>query len=186
MLLIVGLGNPGKAYEDTRHNIGFMLVDRVAEACGIKFKASGRAHWGEGLVAGKKAVLIKPQTFMNLCGEAVAEFSRACSVEPASIIAAYDDCDLPFGRIRLRKGGGSGGHRGISSIINHLGTTEFPRVRLGVGRPQDGNIVDYVLNPFTPEESLKLEEILKRGVDSIETMVAMGIEYAMNRFNASS
>ncbi len=185
MLLIVGLGNPGPAYEITRHNVGFMLVDRLSDRCSIKFTRSPSALWGRGRVFGQDAVLLKPQTFMNLSGKAVAEFKAAFSVDTGSIIAAYDDCDLPLGRLRLRKDGGSGGHRGINSIIEHIDSRDFPRIRLGIGRPIDGDIIDYVLAPFSEDETGALDDMLTRGVSSIEALVARGMDYAMNSFNSS-
>lgn len=185
MLLIVGLGNPGPAYEVTRHNVGFMLADRLSERCSISFSPSPSALWGRGRVFGQEAVVIKPLTYMNLSGRAVREFRDAYSVDTESIIVAYDDCDLPFGRLRIRKNGGSGGHRGINSIIEHLGSQNFPRIRLGIGRPLEGDIVDYVLSPFSEEETATLDDMLQRGVSSIEAMVSRGLDYAMNSFNAS-
>lgn len=185
MLLIVGLGNPGPAYETTRHNVGFMLVDRLSERCSIEFTRSPSALWGRGRVFGQDAVLLKPQTYMNLSGKAVAEFKAAFSVETGSIIAAYDDCDLPLGRLRLRKDGGSGGHRGINSIIEHIGSRDFSRIRLGIGRPAGGDMVEYVLTPFSEDETVALDDMLTRGVSSIEALVARGMDYAMNSFNSS-
>ncbi len=187
MLLIVGLGNPGTGYEKTRHNAGFMLVDRLAEARGARFSRARASFWAKAVVAGKEAVLAKPQTFMNLSGEAVAELREEFSVPVESIIVAHDDCDLPFGRLRLRKNGGSGGHRGIDSIIQCLGSRDFQRVRLGVGRPSPLSSEDtasYVLAPFSPDEAHGADEMLKRGVASIESIVAEGIDAAMNRFNS--
>lgn len=184
MFLIVGLGNPGPAYEVTRHNAGFLLLDRLAEKCSIDLERSQTAHWGRGRVFGKDSVLLKPQTYMNLSGRAVAEFKKAFSVETDSIIVAYDDCDLPLGRLRIRKDGGSGGHRGINSIIEHLGGNGFPRIRLGVGRPSVGSLVDYVLSPFAEEETEGLDGMLDRGVSSIEAILSRGLDHAMNSFNS--
>lgn len=185
MFLIAGLGNPGSEYEDTRHNVGFMLIDRLSEACGVKFKRSGKAIYAEGLLAGEDVVLLKPQTFMNLSGEALAGFSLRYRVGVESIVVVYDDCDLPLGRIRIRKGGGSGGHRGINSIITILGNAEFTRVRLGIGRPPFGDVADYVLSPFEPEEAEARLLMLKRGADAVETIITRGIDCAMNSFNSA-
>ena len=185
MLLIVGLGNPGPAYETTRHNVGFMLVDRLSDICSIEFTRTPSALWGRGRVFGQDAVLLKPQTYMNRSGHAVSEFKAAFPVDTGSIIAAYDDCDLPLGRLRLRKDGGSGGHRGIDSIIEHIGSRNFPRIRLGIGRPLDGDIVDYVLAPFTEDETGALDDMLTRGVSAVEALLTRGIDYAMNCFNSS-
>lgn len=185
MLLIVGLGNPGAKYHNTRHNIGFMLADRLAVKHGIRFAQAEKAFWGKGVISGKEALIIKPQTFMNLSGEAVKRFADAYCVPPESIIIAYDDLDLPPGRLRLRKNGGGGGHRGMASVISLLGTQDFPRVRLGIGRPVVGDIVDYVLSPFDADELVAVEELLGRAVESVEAVACEGIEAAMNRFNSN-
>ncbi len=187
MHLIVGLGNPGRQYEVTRHNAGFMLIGRLAEKHGAAFQRSRTCLWAESRVAGHDVVLAMPQTFMNLSGEAVAELKGVLSVPVESIIVAHDDCDLPFGRLRLRKGGGSGGHRGIDSVIQLLGSRDFPRVRLGIGRPALPSTEDtasYVLRPFSVEEAHGLDKLLDRGADSVEAIVADGIDSAMNRFNS--
>ena len=184
MFLIVGLGNPGPAYEVTRHNAGFLLLDRLAERCSITLESAKNAIWGRGRVFGKDSVLLKPQTFMNLSGHAVAEFMKAYSVETDSILVAYDDCDLPMGRLRIRKDGGSGGHKGINSIVEHIGGSGFPRIRLGVGRPAAGSLVDYVLSPFAEEETEALDAMLDRGVASIEAVLSRGLDHAMNSFNS--
>lgn len=184
MLLIVGLGNPGRDYEGTRHNAGFMLIDRIAARHKIRFTRAARALSGRGAVAGQDAVLLKPQSFMNLSGQAVKEAAEAFSVEPDAIIVAHDDCDLPLGKIRLRRGGGSGGHKGVASVIERVGTREFRRIRLGVGRPPDGDTVEYVLSRFSSAEEEALEGMLDRGADAVEALIAEGIDAAMNRFNA--
>lgn len=187
MLLIVGLGNLGEKYEYTRHNVGFMLADRVAEEHRIRFSRSGRALLGKGVVAGAEAIILKPLTFMNLSGEAVIEAVQFYKIYPSEIIAAYDDCDLTLGRLRIRKSGGSGGHRGVESMIRHLGSRDFARVRLGIGRPESGGaegLAGYVLEPFASNEADALEEMLSRGVKAVETIITEGIEHAMNRFNA--
>lgn len=183
MLLIVGLGNPGREYEETRHNVGFMLIDRLASDRNIKLKRSGAALIGKGTVGGAQAVLMKPLTYMNLSGEAVARFSDF-SIPVESIVVAHDDCDLPLGRIRLKKNGGSGGHKGIISITERLGSPDFQRVRLGIGRPDHGDVADYVLSPFKRDESDFLDEMLTRGIESVEALASFGIDAAMNRFNA--
>lgn len=189
MLLIVGLGNPGARYEATRHNAGFMLVDRMAEGRTVRFTRTGTSLWTKVPVAGREAVLAKPQTFMNLSGEAVAELREAFDVDVGDITVAYDDLDLPFGRIRLKRGGGSGGHKGIDSIIQCLGSREFQRLRLGIGRPSppsSEDTVSYVLSPFDPGQSHALARMLDAGASSIETIAAEGIGVAMNRFNSAA
>lgn len=184
MFLIVGLGNPGTEYEITRHNVGFMLVDRIAEAHKIRLSRRGKSLCGRGFIEGVEVALLKPLTFMNLSGEAVAEFISNQPVPTESIVAAYDDCDLPLGKIRLRKNGGSGGHRGVDSLIKHLYSRDFRRIRLGVGRPLHGDIVDYVLSPFSASETEALDQMLAKGADSLEVIIKEGIERAMNSFNA--
>lgn len=184
MLLIVGLGNPGKEYERTRHNAGFMLVDLLAGEAGIKFDKKGKGLWGKGSFAGEEVVLLKPQTFMNLSGEAVSEASAFYKIPATSMIVAYDDCDLPLGRLRVRKDGGSGGHRGVNSIIASAGSRDFPRVRLGVGRPPHGDTANYVLSPFAKEEMSALDEMLRRAIESLEVIITGGIDQAMNKFNS--
>lgn len=162
-----------------------MLVDRLSEAYGIKCDMQGwRSYWGRGTIAGTDVVIVKPQTFMNASGEAVAWFRGALSVDASSILVAYDDSDLPLGRIRIKRGGGSGGHKGIESVMGAIGTKDFPRIRLGIGRPSEGELADYVLSPFIKDEGDIAEAMLSRGVESIETIITEGIDSAMNRFNA--
>lgn len=184
MLLIVGLGNPGREYERTRHNAGFMLVDLLALEAGIKLDKKGKGFWGKGRIAGEDVVLLKPQTFMNLSGEAVSEVRAFYKIQAGAMIVAYDDCDLPIGKLRIRKDGGSGGHRGVNSIIATLGSKDFPRIRLGVGRPPHGDTANYVLSPFTKDEQPALEEMLCRGKESVEVLITGGIDQAMNMFNS--
>lgn len=162
-----------------------MLVDRLSSSWDIKLKRSGKALWGAGSVSGKEIVLIKPQTYMNLSGEAVIELMAGFPVPISSILAAYDDCDLPLGKLRIRKNGGSGGHRGVESIIRHLSSKDFPRLRLGVGRPvqEDADIVDFVLSPFSEAEKELVDEMLERAAASIKTFLDEGIDSAMNKFN---
>ena len=186
MLLLIGLGNPGRDYPATKHNVGFMLADRLAEGHGIKFGKSGSALIAKGVVFGAQAILIKPQTYMNLSGQAAAEFVSFYKIDAGSALVFYDDCDMPLGKIRLRKDGGSGGHKGVESIIRALGSRGFPRLRLGIGRPVSPNtteLEDYVLTPFTKEEALAVDEMLGMAVDAVKTFVTDGIDAAMNGFN---
>ncbi len=185
LFLIAGLGNPGSRYARTRHNVGFMLADRLASASHLKFSSSGESLWAKGAVSGQDALFLKPQTFMNLSGGPVRAFAERFKVREEAIIVAYDDIDLPVGRIRVKRGGGSGGHRGVASIIERLGGREFIRVRLGVGRPVHGDVADYVLSPFSEDEVASLDEMLERGLQAIETIVAQGLDAAMNRFNCA-
>jgi len=204
MYLIVGLGNPGAKYANTRHNIGFDIVDILAAAQssganmpkkGVLSRISGRKSSGsfklksralicDVKIAGEKAVLAKPQTFMNLSGESVAVLAKFYKIETGNIIVIYDDVDLPLGKIRLRPGGGAGGHNGIKSIISHLGE-DFCRVRIGIGasRHDDFDTADYVLGKFTKTETNALAPTLNTAIDAVEEIVKNGIQSAMNKFN---
>jgi PTH1 family peptidyl-tRNA hydrolase len=182
--LIVGLGNPGREYADNRHNVGFQCLNRLAEAWGLSFnKRKHKALLARGEMAGLKAILAKPQTFMNLSGEAVERLARSYNVPPEDILVIYDDLDLPLGKIRLRPRGGSGGHKGMNSIIEHLGTDAFPRLRVGIGRPTHGDPVDYVLEDFAPDERMAMEEAYERAISAVELWLTQGIVAAMNRYN---
>jgi PTH1 family peptidyl-tRNA hydrolase len=184
--LIVGLGNPGRKYASNRHNVGFQCLDRLAEAWGLSFsRRKHKALLAQDEIAGLKVILAKPQTFMNLSGEAVEQLARFYQVAPENILVIYDDLDLPVGRIRLRPEGGSGGHKGMKSIIEHLGSNGFPRLRVGIGRPSHGDPVDYVLSDFAPDERSTIEEACERAVSAIELWLAEGVVAAMNRYNTS-
>ena len=184
MHLIVGLGNPGNGYRDTRHNIGFMLVDRLSSAHGLRLvNESCSAVWGRGMIRGVEAALAKPDTYMNLSGNAVCGLKDALLVSVESIIVAYDDCDLPLGRLRIRMAGGSGGHKGVESIIAGLGTNGFPRLRLGIGRPEAQKTDEFVLSHFRTEDTGAVEDMLNRAVSAIEALLTEGIVVAMNRYN---
>jgi len=184
--LIVGLGNPGSEYAAHRHNIGFRVVDALASAHGLTFvrQKRARARVAEGELDGRPVLLAKPQTFMNLGGKAVARLSRAHEIPPERILVVYDDLDLPLGRLRLRSEGGTGGHKGMRSIIDLLGSRSFPRLRVGIDRPP-GNMdpADYVLQPFDEEQSLILKDVVARAAAAIECWLAEGIMPAMDRFN---
>jgi PTH1 family peptidyl-tRNA hydrolase len=184
MKLVVGLGNPGARYRRTRHNLGFRVVDRLGERWGVGI--GGRRHeaeLGEASFARNRVVLAKPLTFMNLSGESVARLRRAYRCTPADILAVYDELDLPFGRIRVRGGGGPGGHRGTVSLIETLGR-EFPRVRIGIGRPPGGaDPSEFVLEEFTAEESERLDGIIDRAADAVESWIEHGLEPTMGTFN---
>ncbi|HHL39063.1 MAG TPA: aminoacyl-tRNA hydrolase [Deltaproteobacteria bacterium] len=184
MFIVAGLGNPGPRYEATRHNVGFMLVDRLAGLCGASFAERGGALLAETELAGTDVLLCKPLTYMNRSGTAVAAVMAAWGVEPERLIVCFDDCDLPPGRIRIRRGGGSGGHRGVASIIDSLGTDAFPRVRLGIGRPRDAAVSEYVLSPFDDDEHDILDTMLEKAAHCVEAIVSKGIDTAMNNFNA--
>ena len=184
MKLIVGLGNPGSRYRLTRHNLGFMIVDALAERWRISI--GGKRHeaeLGTGEVASTRVVLAKPQTFMNASGESVAKLRRLHRLEPADILAIYDDLDLPLGRIRLRAEGGAGGHNGVASLISVLGKG-FPRLRVGIGRPPGGaDPVGYVLEPFETSERALVQEAIARAADGAESWLEQGLEPTMNVVN---
>ncbi len=187
LYLIVGLGNPGREYARTRHNAGFMVLDRLAGRWradwGLDKKFKARLARGER--DGKRLLLCEPQTFMNASGEAIGPLVKFYQVPPGRIVVVVDDADLPLGELRLRTGGSSGGHHGLESLIQHLGTREFPRLRLGIGREAGGGreITDYVLTRFSPAEAELLEKVLTRACDQLECWLNEGIVKAMNRFN---
>ncbi len=184
--LIVGLGNPGKEYAAHRHNVGFRVVDALARAHGLRFSRckAARAYLAEGQIGGRPVLLAKPQTFMNLSGRAVGRLSQAHDIPPERILVVYDDLDLPLGRLRLRPEGRSGGHKGVQSIIEVLGTQAFPRLRVGIDRPPAGvDPVEYVLQPFAEDQKPILAEATGLAVAAIECWLAEGIEAAMDRFN---
>ncbi len=185
MYIIAGLGNPGRSYKNTRHNAGFMVLDNLARQNGIKirsFKYKGRA--GSGKIDGEKIYLLKPRTYMNLSGISVAECLKGQKVKPDRLIVIHDDMDLPTGRIKVKAAGGSGGHKGIDSIIKHLGTDRFARVRIGIGKPADKeDTVDYVLSSFSDTERQEWENALEKGSRAALNVVFEGADVAMNKFN---
>lgn len=183
MYIIAGLGNPGKKYENTRHNIGFITLDFLAERHDIKInKIKHKALVGEGRIAGQKVLLVKPQTYMNLSGESLREVMDYYKVDIEDMIVIYDDIDLDAGAVRIRKKGGPGTHNGMRSIVQHLGT-DFPRIRMGIGKDKRGDLVDFVLGGFTKEDKEVLEPAVERAALSIECYVDEGIEKAMNKYN---
>jgi PTH1 family peptidyl-tRNA hydrolase len=185
--LIVGLGNPGPKYLETRHNAGWHLLDTIVRAQhSFRFdEKRSQALIARGELAGAKVALVKPQTFMNLSGQAVAPIARFFKVPPERILVVFDDVDLPVAVLRLRPKGGAGGHKGMQSIIQQLGTTEFPRLRLGIGRPAGQIPVEaYVLQKFKPAEWPAMLVTYERGVEAVKTVLAEGLEQAMNKFNA--
>lgn len=186
MKWFVGLGNPGGQYERTRHNIGFMAVDRMAAEWGLSWKPNGKckALVAEGTVHGEKTVLVKPQTYMNLSGESVRGFMDYYKAKLEDMIVLYDDLDTPFGQIRLRYQGSAGGHNGIKSIIAHTGTQTFNRIRIGISRPQPGfDIANYVLADFRKEEFKELPLILERVGAAMTATYTATFEQTMGKFN---
>jgi PTH1 family peptidyl-tRNA hydrolase len=187
--LVIGLGNPGENYARNRHNIGFMCIDHLAWGSGIRLnRKEGQARTGSGEIAGKQVILARPQTFMNRSGVAVSHLVRKYNVTRDRLIVIQDDLDLPSGKIRIRQGGSSAGHRGIMSINDSLGGRDFTRIRVGIGRPdtaenKDAEVVDYVLGDLTPEEEKTIEEVLLRVSEIISSLLTEGLEVTMNRFN---
>jgi peptidyl-tRNA hydrolase, PTH1 family len=186
--LVVGLGNPGGKYDRTRHNLGFLVVDRIAAQSKITVKKkvcdSLMAEWS---IAGERVLLAKPQTYMNRSGDAVKRLLRKFHASPEELVVVYDDLDLPFGRIRIRPKGGAGGHRGLLSIIESVGGAPFYRLRMGIGRPPNGmNAEDYVLEPFDSAEIPQLDEFVARGAEALCTLLSDGGHRAMERFNRAS
>lgn len=170
MKLIFGLGNPGRKYENTKHNIGFMSVDVIAKALGLTFsKTKFKSLYAEGRMGTEKVILIKPQTYMNLSGESVQPWMDFYKLENEDMVVIYDDLDLPVGKIRLRGQGGSGGHNGMKSIIQHLNTKEFNRIRVGIGRPRPGqDVISHVLNPFLKEDTEEMHSALYAIEDAVK------------------
>ncbi len=185
MKLVVGLGNPGREYARTRHNVGFQCLDLLAERHGIRLTRRGKSSMGEGRIEGAPVALVKPLTFMNSSGEVVGPMAGRLRVPLADVLVVYDDLDLPVGKLRLRASGSAGGHNGMKSIIASLGSSDFARLRIGIGRPEGsgGGAIDYVLGTFRKEEKSLVQEALDRAADAVEVWVAQGIEEAMNQFN---
>lgn len=185
MYIIIGLGNPGKKYEHTRHNAGFDAIDKLAEKYNIKMdKLKHKALIGEGRIGTEKVVLVKPQTYMNLSGESIVSICQFYKTEFDKVIVMYDDIDLDVGKLRIRKKGSAGSHNGMKSIIKCIGTQEFPRIRIGVSKPPEGwDLADFVLSRFPKEQQGDLEESFERAVLTVEEIIDSGIESAMNKYN---
>lgn len=187
MFVIVGLGNPGKKYENTRHNVGFMAIDALAEKYGISIsEKKHKALCGSGVIEGMKVLLVKPQTYMNLSGESVAEVLNFYKLDPEEeMLVIYDDISLAPGNIRIRKKGSAGGHNGIKSIIAHAGTQGFMRIKIGVGeKPSGWDLADYVLGHFSEEDTVKLKEIMPDVIQAAVLMTQGDVQKAMNDYNA--
>lgn len=182
--IVVGLGNPGKSYATTRHNIGFMVLDRLAEQWGCVFKAD-KARKGEVATA-SGVLLVKPQTFMNESGQCVGALAHYFKISPEQIFVLYDDMAFPLGKIRLRPGGSAGGHNGIKSLISHLGTEKFPRLRIGIGAAGGKEMVSHVLGNFRPDELDLLGKTLDRACEAAIFTLQNGIEAAANKYNATA
>ncbi|MFN8401728.1 MAG: aminoacyl-tRNA hydrolase [Anaerolineales bacterium] len=185
--LIVGLGNPGREYKDTRHNIGFMMIDHLAEKIGARgMKVQSKAIVISGLHQERKLILAKPQTYMNLSGQSVQGLLHFYKIPLENLIIAHDDMDIPFGTIRIRPTGGPGGQRGMANTIELLGTKDFPRLRLGIGRPPGRmDPKDYVLQDFSKDEIKTMPDLLSRASDAALEFVIKGLNAAMNKYNGS-
>lgn len=186
--LIVGLGNPGREYKETRHNIGFMFIDHLAEKIGARgMKVQSKAIVISGLYEERKIILAKPQTFMNLSGQSVQGLLHFYKIPHTHLLVAHDDLDIPYGAIRIRPTGGPGGQRGMANTIELLGTKDFPRLRLGIGRPPGRmDAKDYVLQDFSKDEKKIMPEFLTRASDAALEFVMQGLNSAMNKYNGSS
>ena len=193
MKLIVGLGNPGRGYANNRHNVGFICLNHFARTQGIQFdKKQGRARIGIGEVANSKVIVAKPQTYMNLSGQSVSLLIKKFNINLSNLLVIYDDLDLPLGKIRIRQGGSSAGHKGIDSIITCLGSQDFARIRVGIGRPtttegsaeiSEADIITYVLSDFTPEEKQVITKVIPIVSKAIYCLFAEGLMAAMNKYN---
>lgn len=182
--LIVGLGNPGQRYANNRHNVGFMVIDALAARAGVTVERRMRGALVAGAeLAGVRVLLAKPQTYMNLSGRAVHELMSWYRLDTSQLLIIFDDMDLPLGKLRLRERGNAGGHRGMQSIIQHLGTSEIPRLRIGIGRPALEKPEEYVLMDFLPEEQSVIASAVERAVEAVETVLRDGMAVAMSRFN---
>jgi PTH1 family peptidyl-tRNA hydrolase len=189
--VIVGLGNPGPAYAHNRHNVGYWVVNRLARRHGINLKARRLAALGEGAIHGKEVLLVKPRTYVNASGHAVAAALRNVKVPPERLLILYDELDLPTGRLRIKPKGSHGGHNGLRSIVSAVGSSDFPRMRIGIGRPHvDGEptwdpdvVAVWVLSDPSPDEAQALHDAVARAAEAVELAIAEGVEAAMNRYN---
>ncbi|MEK7310044.1 MAG: aminoacyl-tRNA hydrolase [Planctomycetota bacterium] len=189
MLIIIGLGNPGKKYELTRHNVGFMVIDNLAGSAEFsggrtfRMREEYRALISKGVVSGDKAMLVKPQTYMNNSGRTLAGIMQSISEPVGGLLVVADDYNLPFGAIRFRREGSSGGHKGLQSIVEQLGNNKFHRLRIGIGLPERVDPVEFVLERFTKTEEKEMQQIISRAVEAIIFYVQNGIEKSMNKYN---
>ena len=184
--LLVCLGNPGKDYENTRHNIGFMAADELGRKENVSInKLRYRALTGEVTIAGQRVLVLKPQTYMNLSGESVKLAGGFYKIPPERVLVVSDDVSLPLGKLRIRAGGSAGGHNGLKNIIQHLGTDQFPRIKVGVGAPQhpEHEMVNWVIGNFTPNEKKVVNEAIGRALDAVACLIGKGVQEAQNKFN---
>ena len=181
--LVIGLGNPGRKYEQTRHNIGFALLDRMAEAAGAQF--ANHLKWRAHISKHPQALLMKPQTFMNESGIAASAALRFYKWKPEEVLVIYDDVSLPLGSLRFRMKGSAGGHNGMKSLIQHFGSDSFPRLKLGIGAPRSGEMVGHVLGKFSQDERLEVENALDEAVKAVQSALTEGVEAAANVHNTN-
>lgn len=183
--LVVGLGNPGTEYAQTRHSVGFQVVDRLAAEAGVHFRLSRfQAQAARAEISGTPTFLLKPQAFMNRSGRSVAAWLEAVGLPPVRLVVVHDELDLPLGRLRVVRSAGPGGHRGVASVQESLATRNFPRVRVGIGRPREGQAAaDRVLGEFEPEELPLVAEMVERAAAAVRTLIRDGLTSAMNRYN---
>ena len=188
MKLIVGLGNPGDEYRETRHNVGFQVVDALGEQFGLTvFEKRFKGQLGRGRIGGESAILLKPMTYMNLSGESVGPAAGYFKIPPEDVVVIHDELDIEPGRIKLKKGGGHGGHNGLRSLIKHLPDANFVRVRMGVGRPPPRwDAADYVLGKFTKDERSIIDEVIKTAMNAVEAILEEGLPSAMKVYNRNS
>ncbi|MCL2436909.1 MAG: aminoacyl-tRNA hydrolase [Clostridiales bacterium] len=184
MHIIVGLGNPGKRYENTRHNAGFITIDRIAEKYGIHVnKIKHKALVGEGIISGQKVLLVKPQTYMNLSGESIREIISYYKIEMENLVVIYDDIDIPLGQLRIRKQGSAGTHNGMKSIIYQIQSDAFPRIRIGIGNDRRGGLIGHVIGGFKKEEKKEIEDAVERAANATVAILEQGIEKTMSEYN---
>lgn len=186
MFIVVGLGNPGKDYTNTRHNIGFDTIELLAKRNDIKInKIKFQSVYGEGNIGNEKVLLVKPQTYMNNSGISLREIYNFYKIPIENVIVVVDDIDIEFSQVRIRKKGSSGTHNGLKSIVNHLQRDDFPRIKIGVGKKREGqDLANFVLSRFSKEERIIIEESILTAAESVEAIIKFGIEQAMNEFNA--
>jgi PTH1 family peptidyl-tRNA hydrolase len=184
MNLIIGLGNPEKDYANTRHNMGFDVINLLSKKYDIEVnKTKFKSLYGDGFIEGKKVILLKPQTFMNLSGESLAEIMKFYKIDVKDILIIYDDIDTEPGKIRIREQGSSGTHNGMKSIISHIGTEKFDRIRIGIGKPEHNDLINYVIGKIKEEDYKVLEEGIKKAADATVCLIKEGTAKAMNKFN---
>lgn len=184
MYLIVGLGNPEKDYANTRHNMGFDVINKISKKYDIDVsKSKFKGLYGTGIINGEKVMLLKPQTFMNLSGESVKEMVDYYKIDLDKVFVIYDDMDLEPGTIRIRKSGGPGTHNGMKSVVHYLNSQNFPRIRVGIGKPEDDNFMEYVIGAINEEDKTKLAVGVDKAFEAIVTILENNIDFAMNKFN---